>query len=79
MTEFVTVAIFNFTHEITILKTILENKGIPFLFQNENLISVDPLASFAYGGIILKVHPNDVEQVKEILDNLTGNENLRIV
>ena len=79
MTEFVTVAIFNFTHEITILKTILENKGIPFLFQNENLISVDPLASFAYGGIILKVHPNDVEQVKEILDNLSGNENLRIV
>ena len=79
MTEFVTVAIFNFTHEITILKTILENKGIPFLFQNENLISVDPLASFAYGGIILKVHPNDVKQVKEILDNLSGNENLRIV
>ena len=79
MTEFVTVAIFNFTHEITILKTILENKGIPFLFQNENLISVDPLASFAYGGIILKVHPNDVEQVKEIIDNLSGNKNLRIV
>ena len=67
MTEFVTVAIFNFTHEITILKTILDNNRIPYLFQNENLISVDPLASFAYGGIILKVHPNDVEQVKKIL------------
>lgn len=79
MTEFVTVATFNFTHEIIILKTILDNKGIPYLFQNENLVSVDPLASFAYGGIILKVHPNDVEQVKEIIDNLSGNENLRIV
>lgn len=79
MTEFVTVATFNFTHEITILKTILENHGIPYLFQNENLISVDPLASFAYGGIILKVHPNDVERVKEIIDNLEQNENLRIV
>ena len=79
MTEFITVATFNFTHEITILKTILENKGIHYLFQNENLISVDPLASFAYGGIILKVHPNDVEQVKEIIDNLSGNKNLRIV
>ena len=79
MTEFVTVATFNFTHEITILKTILENKGIPYLFQNENLISVDPLASFAYGGIILKVHPNDVLQVKEILNNLSENENLIIV
>ena len=79
MTEFVTVATFNFTHEITILKTILENHGIPYLFQNENLISVDPLASFAYGGIILKVHPNDVERVKEIIDDLAQNENLRIV
>ena len=79
MTEFVTVATFNFTYEITILKTILDNKSIPYFFQNENLISVDPLASFAYGGIILKVHPNDVEQVKEIIDNLSGNENLRIV
>ena len=77
MTEFVSVATFNFTHEITILKTILENKGIPFLFQNENLISVDPLASLAYGGIILKVHPNDVLQVKEILNDL--NTNLDIV
>lgn len=79
MTEFVTVATFNFTHEITILKSILENQGIPFLFQNENLISVDPLASFAYGGIILKVHPNDVLQVKEIIDHLSEDKNLRIV
>ena len=79
MTEFVTVATFNFTHEITILKTILENEGIPYLFQNENLVSVDPLASFAYGGIDLKVHPNDVLQVKEILNNLSGQDELRIV
>ena len=49
------------------------------MFQNENLISVDPLASFAHGGIILKVHPNDISQVKEILNNLSENENLRIV
>ena len=79
MTEFVTVATFNFTHEITILKSILENEGIPYLFQNENLVAVDPLASFAYGGIDLKVHPNDVMQVKEILNNLSGRDKLRIV
>ncbi|MBN8640934.1 MAG: DUF2007 domain-containing protein [Flavobacteriales bacterium] len=77
MTEFITVATFNFAHEITILKSILDHEGIPYLFQNENLISVDPLASFAYGGIQLKVHPNDVQQVKEILDNLDNN--LKIV
>ena len=77
MTEFITVATFNFAHEITILKSILDHEGIPYLFQNENLISVDPLASFAYGGIQLKVHPNDVEQVKVILDHLDNN--LKIV
>ena len=77
MTEFITIATFNFTHEITVLKSILDHEGILYLFQNENLIAVDPLASFAYGGILLKVHPNDIEKVKEILDNL--NSNLKIV
>ncbi len=77
MTEFITVATFNFAHEILVLKSILDNEGIPYLFQNENLISIDPLATFAYGGILLKVHPNDVSQVKEILDNLDNN--LKIV
>lgn len=77
MTEFITVATFNFAHEITVLKSILDHESILYLFQNENLISVDPLASFAYGGIQLKVHPNDVDQVKEILDHLDNN--LKIV
>lgn len=77
MTEFITVATFNFAHEITILKTLLDNEGIPYFFQNENLISINPFATIAYGGIDLKVHPNDVNQVKEILNNL--NTNLDIV
>jgi len=77
MSEFITVATFNFAHEIMVLKSILDHEGILYLFQNENLIAVDPLASYAYGGIDLKVHPNDVEKVKEILNNL--NTNLEIV
>ena len=36
MTEFITVATFNFPHEIVVLKSILEHEGIPYLFQNEN-------------------------------------------
>jgi hypothetical protein len=81
MSEFVTVATFNFGHEILVLKSILENEGIPYLFQNENLISIDPLATYAYGGIDLKVHPNDVLKVQEILNNLNNNlnNNLEIV
>ena len=78
MTEFITVATFNFAHEITILKTILDHEQIPYLFQNENLISIDPLASFAYGGIQLKVHPTDLNKVKKIIEEL-NRPNLNII
>jgi hypothetical protein len=77
MEHFQTITTFNFAHEIIVLKSILENEGIPFLFQNENLIAVDPFASIAYGGIHLKVHSNDFERVQKILDDL--NTNLEIV
>ena len=72
MTEFITIATFNFAHEITVLRTILEREGIPHLFHNENLIAIDPLASLAYGGIQLKVHPNDTKRVKQILNDLNN-------
>ncbi len=78
MAEFITVATFNFSHEITILKTILDHEEIPYLFQNENLISINPLASFAYGGIELKVHPKDLNKVKEIIEEL-NRPNLNII
>lgn len=77
MTEFVTIATFNFVHEISVLKSILDRENIPYLFQNENLVSIDPLASLAYGGIQLKIHPNDILAVQTILDDL--NNNLKIV
>jgi len=73
MDPFQTITTFNFAHEIIVLKSILQNEGIPFLFQNENLISIDPFATIAYGGIHLKIHPNDFERVQEILDNLKNN------
>ncbi len=77
MLEFQTIAIFNYPHEIIVLKSIFDNEGILYLFQNENLIAVDPLATIAYGGIQLKVHPNDFEKVQEILNDL--NTKLEII
>jgi hypothetical protein len=76
MEEFVTIATFNFPHEIIVLKSILQNEGISFFFQNETLVSVNPLASYAYGGIQLKIHPNDFETVQNILDELKNNLNI---
>lgn len=77
MKDFVTVAVFTLPTEIAVLKTVLENEGIQFFFENETIVSIDPFASIAYGGIKLKVHQNDVEVVRNIIDSLESH--LRIV
>jgi hypothetical protein len=77
MEEFKTIAIFNYTHEIVVLKHRLEQEGIQYFFENETMSSIAPFYSNALGGIKLKIHPNDFEKVQEILDNL--NNNLEIV
>lgn len=77
MKDFVTVAVFNLPTEIAVLKSVLENEGIQYFFENETIVSIDPFASIAYGGIKLKVHRNDVEVVRSILDNLDSH--LRVV
>ena len=76
MKDFVTVAVFNLPTEIAVLKSILENEGIPYFFENETIVSVDPFASIAFGGIKLKIHPNDKEIVQTILDNLNNSLNI---
>lgn len=79
MAEFITIASFTYPSEIVVLKSILEYEGIAHFFQNETIISVDPLASLAYGGIQLKIHPKDITVVQNILNNLNNNSELKIV
>ncbi len=79
MKDFVTAAVFTYPHEITILKHLLTDAGITFFFENETITSIVPMYSSAFGGIKLKVHPNDLETVKEILDEFSSRNNLRIV
>jgi hypothetical protein len=77
MEEFKTIAIFNYTHEIVVLKHRLEQEEIQYYFENETMSSIAPFYSNALGGIKLKIHPNNFERVQEILDSL--NNNLKIV
>ena len=77
MEDFQTIAIFNYSHEIVVLKHILDQEGISYFFENETTLAVVPFYSNALGGIKLKVHVNDFEKVQEILDHL--NNNLTIV
>jgi hypothetical protein len=77
MEDFQTIAIFNYSHEIVVLKHILDQEGISYFFENETTLAIVPFYSNALGGIKLKVHLNDFEKVQEILDHL--NNNLTIV
>ncbi|MGV9002556.1 DUF2007 domain-containing protein [Flavobacterium sp.] len=77
MKDFITIAIFNYSSETIVLKSILINEGIAHHFENETIVSIDPFASLAFGGIKLKIHQNDKEIVQQILDNLDSN--LKIV
>jgi hypothetical protein len=77
MESFKTIAVFNYQHETVVLKHLLEQEQIPYFFENEMTLSVVPMYTSALGGIKLKVHPSDFEQVQEILDRL--NNPLKIV
>ena len=77
MESFKTIAIFNYHHETVVLKHLLDQEEIPYFFENEITLSVVPMYTSALGGIKLKVHPNDFEEVQQILDNL--NNPLQIV
>jgi len=76
MEEFKTIAIFNYTHEIVVLKHILDQEEITYYFENETISSIAPFYSNALGGIKLKINPNDFIRVQEILDQLKTNLNI---
>ena len=79
MENFITVAVFNYQHETLIIKNLLEQEGIAYFFENETIVGINPFATIAYGGIKLKVHPNDEATVKEILKKLNEDDHLKIV
>lgn len=79
MENFVTVAIFNYPHEIAVLRSRLDLEGIPHYFENETLVDVVPMYSLAVGGIRLKVHHKDAPLVKQILKEIDENPGLYIV
>ncbi|AWH84428.1 hypothetical protein HYN59_04540 [Flavobacterium album] len=79
MNPFVTAAVFTYPHEITVVKHLLQEAEITHYFENEAMAGIAPMYSHALGGIRLKVHPNDLDTVKDILDRFFYNDNLKIV
>lgn len=80
MNNFVTVATFTYPYEYAILRIVLDQKGIQYVFENELMLSVFPFYSNALGGICLKVHKNDVSLTQQILEDFNSKQShLRIV
>lgn len=79
MEKFITVAVFDYVYEIQILKHRLDQEELQYFFENEIMSSFAPMYSNALGGIKLKIHPNDFETVKTILQEMKYDKNLRIV
>jgi hypothetical protein len=79
MEAFITIAIFDYIHEIEILKHRLDQEGIQCYFENELISSIVPMYTTALGGIRLKIHPNDFVLVKSILQEMRYDNNLKII
>ncbi|NER14222.1 DUF2007 domain-containing protein [Leptobacterium flavescens] len=80
MENFIVVATFTYPFEYAVLKLILEEEGIPYVFENETMVAITPFYSNALGGIKLKVHRKDAKATIEIIKDLgQKNSNLRIV
>ena len=80
MKDFVVIATYTYPFEYAVLKTLFEEEGIRYVFENETMVNVSPFYSNALGGIHLKVHKNDVAYAKELIDRLNSEQaDLRIV
>lgn len=79
MENYQTIAIFTYPSEYAVLRLLFEQHQVRHIFQNETMIGVLPFHSNAFGGIRLKVHPDDIQKAKDIISGLDRHSDLRIV
>ncbi len=63
----ITLRTFEYPLEITLLKSMLEDAGIPVFVKDEFTILMNPLYSNAIGGIKLQVLEENLEKAIEVL------------
>ena len=79
MKDFITVANYNYTTEYVVLKMLLQQEEIPFVFLNETSASILPITFCGKGGIRLQVHKKDRDKVLKIISDLDKDASLDIV
>ncbi|MGB0887081.1 MAG: DUF2007 domain-containing protein [Vicingaceae bacterium] len=68
--KLVTVRTFDSPIDAHLLKTKLESEGINCYLQDEHSISIDPMHSYALGGIKLQINDADIEKTKAALKEI---------
>jgi hypothetical protein len=79
MKDYKTIAFFTFPNEYAVLKLLLDQEEIDYIFLHETMIGVLPFHSNAFGGIKLQVYERDIEKAEKIMNGLNEASDLRIV
>lgn len=80
MINFEHIATFTYPHEYMVLRFILDDESIPYVFENETMIGISPFYSHALGGIRLLVHKDYVNYVIELINDMdVPPSHLRVV
>lgn len=67
MDAFATVISFNYSHEVGVVKSLLESEGIECFVKDEFTVQVNPFYSNAVGGIKLQVKSSQYEEAVSVL------------
>lgn len=69
MDEIITYRAFDHYIEANIIKSRLESEEIPCFLEDENIVTLNPLYNLPAGGIKLRVFKNDINRIKDLLND----------
>lgn len=72
--RYIQLAVFTYESEYSVLRNLLDQEGIRYIFKNQTIATVLPFHSHAFGGIRLLIHPEDHEEAQAILEDFNSNE-----
>jgi len=71
--RYIQLAVFTYESEYSILKNLLDQDNIRYIFKNETISTVLPFHSHAFGGIRLLIHPDDYKEALEIYNDFNSS------
>lgn len=71
--KYIQLAVFTFESEYSVLRNLLDQENIRYIFKNETISTVLPFHSQAFGGIRLMVHPEDYDDASDIYDSFNSS------